>query len=47
MNIEPKAESVKKTVKMNASRRKMIEEILNRSKTQKTTIEDDDETLTR
>lgn len=47
MNIEPKAESVKKTVKMNASRRKMIEEVLNRSKTQKTTIEDDDETLTR
>lgn len=47
MNIEPKAESVKKTVKMNASKRKMIEEILNRSKTQKTTIEDDDETLTR
>lgn len=47
MNNQQNKEDVKTTANKKASKRKMIEEILNRSKTQKTTIEDDDETLTR
>lgn len=47
MNNQQNKEDVKTTANKKASKRKMIEKILNRSKTQKTTIEDDDETLSR
>ena len=47
MNNQQNKEDVKTTANKKASKRKMIEKILNGSKTQKTTIEDDDENLTR
>lgn len=47
MNIEHKEEDVKKAVKKNTSKRKMIEEILNRSKLQNEETENNDKTLTR
>ena len=47
MNNQQNKEDVKTTANKKASKRKMIEKILNGTKTQKTTIEDDDENLTR
>lgn len=46
MNNQQNKEDVKTTVNKKSSKRKMIEEILNRSKAQKLDAEDD-ETLTR